>query len=199
MADRRLVLASRNAHKVEELARILADTGELPGVPDVAETGVTFEANALLKAQAVGAATGLPAIADDSGLAVDVLGGSPGVFSARWAGPGHDDRANLDLLLAQLEDVPDAHRGAAFVCAVVVVLPDGRQLSTQGRMPGRLIRGRRGAGGFGYDPIFVADGQERTNAELSPAEKDAISHRGRALRAMAPLLAAALSADSARD
>ena len=179
MADRRLVLASHNAHKVEELARILSETGALPdwrvvgaadlaGVPEVAETGVTFEANALLKARAVGAATGLPSIADDSGIAVDVLGGSPGVFSARWAGPGHDDVENLELLLGQLHDVPDEHRGAAFVCVVAVVLPDGREL--------------------------VAEGQTRTNAELTPAEKDAISHRGRALRTMAPRLAEALAA-----
>jgi XTP/dITP diphosphohydrolase len=205
VADRRLVLASHNAHKVEELARILAETGALPGwevvgaaglpgVGEVAETEVTFEGNALLKARAVCVATGVAAVADDSGLCVDALNGCPGVFSARWAGPGRDDAANLDLLLGQLHDVPDEHRGAAFVCAVAVVLPDGRELLTHGRMPGRLIRQRRGTGGFGYDPIFVADGGDRTNAELSPAQKDAISHRGLALRAMAPLLAEALAA-----
>lgn len=205
MADRRLVLASHNAHKVEELGRILAETGALPdwrvigagglpGVEEVPETEVTFEGNALLKARAIAGVTGLPSIADDSGLAVDVLNGCPGVFSARWAGPGHDDAANLDLLLSQLLDVADEHRGAAFVCVVAVVLPDGRELLTHGRMPGRLVRQRRGTGGFGYDPVFVADGQTRTNAELTPAEKDAISHRGLALRAMAPLLADALAA-----
>lgn len=204
---RRIVLATRNEHKVHELARILGDlVTELdlevvavtayPGVEDVPETEVTFAGNSLLKARAVVAATGRPALADDSGLAVDVLGGAPGVFSARWsgsrAGSGASrqerDRANLELLLEQLADVPDGHRGAAFVCAAVLVLPDGRYAVAEGRVPGRLVRAPRGENGFGYDPIFVPEGDVRTLAEHTDTEKDAISHRGRAFRALAPSL-----------
>ena len=193
---RRIVLATRNAHKVSELQAILDDlvgeleleivgVGEFPDVADVVETGVTFAENATLKAVAVAEATGLPALADDSGLAVDVLGGAPGVYSARWAGTHGQDRANLDLLLAQLSDVPDEHRAAAFVCAAVLALPDGTVVVREGRMPGTLAREPRGENGFGYDPILVVDGDVRTAAELSAEDKNAISHRGKAFRALA--------------
>ena len=194
----RLVLATRNQAKVTELRQILdgvrapdGDPIELvgmeafPQVADVVETGVTFAANALLKAHAVAQATGLPSIADDSGLAVDVLGGSPGVFSARWAGRHGDDQANLELLLAQLSDVPDEHRQAHFACAAAFARPDGKDHVLHGRLPGSLIRAPRGTNGFGYDPILVPDGDTRTCAELTAAEKNAISHRGRAFRALA--------------
>lgn len=193
-----LVLATRNPHKVVELRRILADAGldgvelrgldAFPGVPEVAETGVTFTENAALKALAVAQATGLPAVADDSGLCVDVLGGAPGVFSARWCGHHGDDRANLELLLAQLHDVPDGHRGAHFGCAAVAALPGGGQLVATGELVGTLTRSARGGNGFGYDPIFLPDGETRTTAEMSPAEKNAVSHRGRAFRALAEQL-----------
>lgn len=200
---RRLVLATRNAHKVDELRRILADAGlvvelagvdAFPDVPDVAETGTTFVENALLKAHAVAAATGLPAVADDSGLCVDVLGGMPGVFSARWAGGHGDDRANLELVLAQLSDVPDDRRAAHFACAAALALPDGAEHVVEGRLSGTLIRQPRGSSGFGYDPIFVPEGDTRTTAEMPPSDKDAISHRGRAFRALAPVVAGLLSA-----
>lgn len=192
----RVVLATRNEHKVVELREILADlvtelrldivgVSVFPDVADVVETGVTFAENALLKARAVAQATGLPAIADDSGLAVDVLGGSPGVFSARWSGRHGDDRANLDLLLAQVADVPDEHRAAAFVCAAVLAMPDGRTRVREGRMPGMLARAPRGTNGFGYDPILLVEGGSRSSAELTPAEKNAISHRGTAFRLLA--------------
>jgi XTP/dITP diphosphohydrolase len=163
------------------------------GAPEPVEDGVTFEANALIKARALAAFSGLPAVADDSGIAVDVLGGSPGVFSARWSGRHGDDDANLDLLLAQLSDVPDEHRGARFVCAAALVTPDGTEVVRLGEMRGTLLRARRGAGGFGYDPIFRPDGETRSSAELSPDEKNAISHRGKAFRALAPDVAAVLS------
>lgn len=192
---RRVVLATRNEHKVVELAAILAEVmaeldceivgvGTFGDVPDVVETGVTFEENALLKARFVAQATGLPALADDSGLAVDVLGGSPGVFSARWAGRHGDDEATLRLLLSQLADVPEAHRGAAFVCAAALALPDGRTRVRTGRFEGSLATGPRGEHGFGYDPILVVAGDTRTAAELCPAEKNARSHRGIAFRAL---------------
>lgn len=202
---RRIVLATRNAHKVAELRAILADVlaqldAELVGVEDyphvgeVVESGVTFAENALLKARAVAEATGLPALADDSGLAVDVLGGSPGVFSARWAGRSEaedKDAANNALLLAQLADVPDEHRGAGFVCAAALALPDGRTVVREGTVRGTLAREPRGTGGFGYDPLLVLpDG--RTLAEYTPEEKHAISHRGRAFRALAEDLLALL-------
>jgi XTP/dITP diphosphohydrolase len=192
-----LVLATRNPHKVDELHEILADAGvdvhlvaasDFPDVPDVAETGETFAANALLKARAVAAATGLPAVADDSGLCVDALNGMPGIFSARWAGGHGDDRANLDLVLAQISDVPDERRGAAFECAAALALPDGRERVAEGRLEGVLVRERRGSGGFGYDPVFLPHGDSRTTAEMSAAEKHAISHRGRAFRALAPAI-----------
>lgn len=195
------VLATRNHNKVDEVRAILAATGipvALLGVdafedlPDIVETGVTFAENALLKAADVARRTGLPAIADDSGLCVDVLGGAPGVFSARWAGKHGDDAANLDLLLAQLADIADEHRGAHFACAAALVLPDGTEAVREGRIDGTLLRARRGANGFGYDPIFLPDGHDRTTAEMAPAEKNTISHRTRAFRALAEDLAALL-------
>jgi XTP/dITP diphosphohydrolase len=198
MSQPRLVLASRNEHKVAELRRILAEFGlsvELVGVdgfadvPEVEETGATFAENALLKAHAVAAATGLPAVADDSGLSVDALAGMPGVLSARWSGSHGDDRANLDLVLGQLADLPDDRRGAAFHCAAALALPDGSQAVAEGHWTGHLVRAPRGTNGFGYDPIFVPDGQSRTSAEMSAQEKDAHSHRARALRALAPVVA----------
>ncbi|PFG19992.1 RdgB/HAM1 family non-canonical purine NTP pyrophosphatase [Serinibacter salmoneus] len=206
MTTPRLVLATRNAHKVGELRAILAAAlpGLAPGavvgadaypqVPDVVEDGVTFAANALKKARALAEATGLPALADDSGLAVDVLGGAPGIFSARWSGVHGDDAANLDLLLAQLSDVPAQHRGAAFVCAAALVTPTGEEIVREGRLAGTLLTERHGEGGFGYDPILRPDGESRSCAELSPAEKNAISHRGAAFRAIAPQVARVLGA-----
>lgn len=193
----RVVLATRNAHKLVEMRRILDEAGlqielvgtdEFPDLADVAETGSTFAANALLKARSVCAETGLPAIADDSGLGVDALNGMPGIFSARWSGVHGDDIANLSLLLGQLSDVPDNRRGAAFHCAAAVVLPDGTERVVEGAIDGTLIREPRGTNGFGYDPIFVPLGESRTTAEMSAEEKDAISHRGRAMRALVPVL-----------
>ena len=188
-----LVLATRNAAKLRELARILggqvplAGLDDFPGAPDVPETGATFEENALLKARAIAEYTGRPAVADDSGLCVDALNGMPGVLSARWAGGHGDDKANLDLVLAQVADVPDPRRGARFVCAAALV--DGaREVVVTGTVAGRLIRERRGTGGFGYDPIFLPDGFEETTAEMTPEAKDAISHRGRAFRALAAFI-----------
>jgi XTP/dITP diphosphohydrolase len=194
----KIVLATRNAGKIEELRRILDGVEVVgleayPDAPDVPETELTFTGNALLKAHAIAAHTGLPAVADDSGLCVDALNGMPGVLSARWSGrfgraSGEMDRANLDLLLDQLADVAPALRGAHFACAAVCARPDGGEQVVEARMDGRIIEAPRGSGGFGYDPIFVADGQARTNAELSAAEKDAISHRGKAFRALAERL-----------
>jgi XTP/dITP diphosphohydrolase len=196
---RRLLLATRNRGKLVELRRILDGAlgggavellgcDDVPGCPEVPETGLTFTENSLLKARATAAHTGLPTVADDSGLAVDALNGMPGVFSARWAGRHGDDEANLRLLLAQLADVPDGRRGAAFVCAAALVLPDGTERVVERRQEGEVIREPRGSGGFGYDPVFVGAGRSRTNAELSPAEKDAISHRGAAFRAVAEIV-----------
>jgi XTP/dITP diphosphohydrolase len=195
----RVVLATRNDHKVVELRAILADVcdelgleivgaSEWPDAPDVVEDEVSFEGHARLKAVALALHTGLPALADDSGLSVEVLGGAPGIFSARWSGRHGDDRANLELLLAQLADVKDEHRAAAFVCAAVLAMPDGRVRATEGRMPGLLAREPKGTNGFGYDPILVVEGDTRHSAELSPEEKNAISHRGKAFRRMAPHL-----------
>ncbi|HEY7484290.1 MAG TPA: RdgB/HAM1 family non-canonical purine NTP pyrophosphatase [Streptosporangiaceae bacterium] len=192
----RLVLATRNAGKIEELRRILASAmdieviglDEYPDAPDVPETELTFAGNALLKARAIAAHAELPAVADDSGLCVDALNGMPGVFSARWAGRHGDDLANLELLLAQLSDVPAEYRGAHFACVAAVALPSGVEKTVEGRIDGRVIDAPRGTGGFGYDPIFVPDGESRTTAEMAPAEKDAISHRGRAFRALAKTL-----------
>jgi XTP/dITP diphosphohydrolase len=198
-----VVLATQNAGKVEELRRILGDAVELVGLDEVTpyepgpETGATFADNALAKAREAVQHTGLPAVADDSGLAVDAMNGMPGVLSARWAGRHGDDRANLELLLAQLADVPDERRQAGFVCAAAFALPNGRSEVVQGEMRGRLTREPRGTGGFGYDPLLVPDGLDRTTAELSAQEKDAISHRGRAFRLLAPRLVQALG-DSSR-
>ncbi|GAB2484800.1 RdgB/HAM1 family non-canonical purine NTP pyrophosphatase [Streptosporangium sandarakinum] len=198
----RVVLATRNAGKITELRRILAEAGvpveivgleEFPEIGDVPETGLSFAENALLKAHAVARASGLPAVADDSGLCVDALNGMPGIFSARWSGRHGDDLANLELLLAQVSDVPVEHRGAHFACAAALALPDGRERVAEGTMHGVIIDAPRGTGGFGYDPVFVPEGESRTSAELSAAEKDAISHRGRAFRALAPILAETLS------
>jgi XTP/dITP diphosphohydrolase len=192
-----VVLATRNLHKLDELRRILAAAGasvdlvsvaRFPDLPDVVETGLTFAENAVLKASATATATHLPAIADDSGLAVDALNGMPGVFSARWAGRHGDDAANLELLLRQVVDVPDPRRGAAFVCAAALAMPSGGTVVEEGRLTGRLAHEPRGTNGFGYDPVFIPEGQTRTTAEMSPAEKDAVSHRGRAFRALAPHL-----------
>jgi XTP/dITP diphosphohydrolase len=199
MAADTLVLATRNEGKLRELARILSQQVRLvgldtfPAAPDVPETGATFEANALLKARAIAAYTKLPSVADDSGLCVDALNGMPGVLSARWAGQHGDDKANLDLVLAQVSDVPDACRGARFVCAAALVVPSGREWVVTGEVEGRLIRAPRGSGGFGYDPIFQPDGFTETTAEMTPQAKDAISHRGRAFRALAPFITGSLS------
>jgi XTP/dITP diphosphohydrolase len=190
-----VLLATRNPHKLAELRRILADLQpdlRVIGLDDAApydevpETAATFADNALTKARVGALATGLITVADDSGLAVDALNGMPGVLSARWSGRHGDDAANLRLLLDQIVDVPDGRRGAAFVCAAALATPSGGQVVVEGQMPGRLVRQPRGHNGFGYDPIFVADGKTLTNGELPPAEKDAISHRGKALRAIAP-------------
>lgn len=187
------VLATHNAHKVEELRRILAPL--VPGIelqhydgPEPVENGVTFEENALIKARAAARHTGLPAIADDSGIAVDVLGGCPGVFSARWGGPARDARTNLDLLLWQLSDVPDEHRAAKFVCVAALVTPEGEEMR-RGEWRGSILREARGAEGFGYDPIFAPEGEDgRSAAEIGSAKKDAVSHRRRAFEALAELL-----------
>jgi XTP/dITP diphosphohydrolase len=197
----RLVLATANQKKLAELSRILAGghvdvdlatLDEFPGAPEVAETGATFAENALLKARAIAHFTGKPVVADDSGLCVDAMNGMPGVLSARWSGRHGDDEANLRLLLAQLTDVPDERRGANFTCAAALVLPGGREHMTEGVMRGRLVREPRGQNGFGYDPVFVAEGMSGTNAELDVSAKDRISHRGKALRALAPVIAALL-------
>jgi len=239
MAADTVVLATRNAAKLRELARILgaedgahdrgtqirlAGLDEFPGAPDVPETGATFEENALLKARAIADYTGLPAVADDSGLCVDALSGMPGVLSARWAGGHGDDKANLELVLAQVADVPDTRLGARFVCAAALVVPDvgallalslpggpippdppgggttppnppgTKEWVVTGQVEGRLIRAPRGSGGFGYDPIFLPGGFDQTTAEMTAEAKDAISHRGRAFRALAPFITAACDA-----
>ncbi|GAB2990783.1 RdgB/HAM1 family non-canonical purine NTP pyrophosphatase [Amycolatopsis acidiphila] len=196
----RVLLATRNAKKLGELRRILEAEGvsgvEVIGLADVEEfdeapeTGATFEENALAKARDAAKATGLVSVADDSGIAVDALNGMPGVLSARWAGRHGDDQANLELVLAQTSDTPDERMGAAFVCAAALVVPDGEETVVRGEWRGTLTRKPRGANGFGYDPIFVPEGETRTSAELDPAEKDAVSHRGRALRALLPQLRA---------
>lgn len=188
----RVVLATRNDHKVAEVTRILQAEGldveliALPDdAPDVAETETTFAGNALLKARSAAAVTGLAAIADDSGLCVDALHGMPGVLSARWSGQHGDDAANLALVLAQMSEVPDARRGAQFVCAAAWVGPDGQEHVVEGVLEGSLAREPHGENGFGYDPIFRPLGYVLTTAELRPHEKDAISHRGQAIRLLA--------------
>jgi XTP/dITP diphosphohydrolase len=207
----RLVLATANPHKLVELTRILqagrvevelAGLADFPGAPDVAESGATFAENSLLKARAIAEFTGLPAVADDSGLCVDALNGMPGVLSARWSGRHGDDEANLRLVLAQLADVPDERRGARFACAAALVLPAGREHVTEAIVTGSLTREPRGHNGFGYDPIFVPDAAVLaaaglaaaglTTAEMEAADKDRISHRGKALRGLAPVIAALL-------
>jgi XTP/dITP diphosphohydrolase len=198
-----LVLATTNPHKLMELTRILAaehvnvdlvGLGEFPRAPEVAETGATFAENALLKAKAVAAFTGLASVADDSGLCCDAMNGMPGVLSARWSGRHGSDAENLSLLLGQLSDVPDERRGAHFSCVAALVLPSGQQALSEGILRGRLIREPRGTNGFGYDPVFVPEGDRRTTAEMSAEEKDAISHRGRAFRGLATAIAALVSA-----
>jgi XTP/dITP diphosphohydrolase len=195
----RVLLATGNDGKLAELRALLPPRVRVLGLADVPayealpETGATFEDNALIKARQAAAETGILALADDSGLQVDALSGMPGVLSARWSGMHGDDAANNALLLAQIADVPDERRGAAFVSAVALVSPDGRTEVTRGRWPGRIIRAPRGSNGFGYDPLFVpgesdADGTGRTSAELTPEQKNALSHRGRAMRAMLPTI-----------
>lgn len=198
VAAPRLVLATRNAGKLRELRSLLR--GKVPGLdvdtqvidavtagaPDVVESGATFEENALLKARAVAEATGILAIADDSGLAVDVLGGAPGIFSARWAGRHGDDSANLNLLLSQLADIPEGRRQARFVCAAALALPGGTDVVRRGELEGTLLSEPRGEGGFGYDPALQPLGMDRSCAELAPEEKNAISHRGQAFEALLP-------------
>jgi XTP/dITP diphosphohydrolase len=197
----RLLLATRNAGKLAELRRLLE--AAVPGVeviglrdvddyPEAPETGATFEENALLKAREAARYTGLPAVADDSGLTVDALNGMPGVLSARWSGRHGDDDANTALLLGQLADVPDERRGAAFVCAAALVTPDGTERVLERMWRGRLVHEKRGTNGFGYDPVFVPEGLDVTSAELEPAEKDARSHRGQAFAALVPVLAEVL-------
>lgn len=192
------VLATHNEGKKRELLAILgpvlgADTVVLTaaeaGLRDVAETGVTFAENALIKARAAAAATGRTAIADDSGISVDVLGGAPGIFSARWAGRHGDDRANLELLLAQLSDIGGEHRGAQFRCAAAAVTADGREFTAEGVMPGRLATAPAGQNGFGYDPIFLPEGSTSTAAQMSPEEKNSRSHRRLAFDSLAAILA----------
>jgi XTP/dITP diphosphohydrolase len=194
----RVLLATRNAKKLVELRRILDAEGvtgvEVVGLdavapfPETPETAATFEENALAKARDAARASCLPCVADDSGLTVDALNGMPGVLSARWAGKHGDDQANLDLVLGQLADVPDARRGGAFVCAAALAKPDSGEVVVRGEWRGRIVREERGTNGFGYDPIFVPEGETRTSAEMSPEEKDASSHRGRALRQLLPHL-----------
>jgi XTP/dITP diphosphohydrolase len=195
----RILLATRNDAKLAELRRLVGGQGievvglaDVPEFPEAPETGATFEENALAKARDAAAATGLVAVADDSGLTVDALGGMPGVLSARWSGRGgartERDAANLALVLDQMADVPEERRGAAFVCAAAAAHPDGREVVVVERWPGTLIRLPRGTNGFGYDPAFVPEGESRTSAEMAPEEKDAVSHRAQALRALLPRL-----------
>jgi len=199
----RLLLATRNTKKLTELRRILAASDlcdlqvigldDVPPFPQAPETAASFEGNALAKARDAASATGLATVADDSGLEVDALNGMPGVLSARWAGRHGDDAANLQLVLDQLADVPDDRRGAAFVCAAALAAPGSTQTVVRAYWRGTLTRAARGSNGFGYDPIFVPAGEKRTSAELDPAEKDAVSHRGQALRALLPALRALTS------
>ena len=201
-----VVLASHNAHKLEELRRVLAPL--VPGIeligydgPEPVESGVTFEENALLKARAAAAHTGLPAIADDSGISVDVLGGCPGIFSARWGGPERSDSGNVDLLLWQLSDLADEHRGAAFMCAAALALPpgasgsgdDGDEVSVLAAWRGSVLRAPAGEGGFGYDPVFLPEGETRSAAQMTAEEKDAVSHRRRAFTELSKELLRRLS------
>jgi XTP/dITP diphosphohydrolase len=197
----RLLLATRNAGKLAELRRLLHEAvpgvevvglRDVPEYPEAPETGATFADNALLKAREAVKYTGLPAVADDSGITVDALNGMPGVLSARWSGRHGDDDANTALLLGQLADVPDERRGGAFVCAAALVTPEGAEEVLQREWRGRVIHEKRGTNGFGYDPVFVPDGLEQTSAELDPAEKDARSHRGQAFAALVPVIRSVL-------
>jgi XTP/dITP diphosphohydrolase len=192
----KLLLASRNAKKLRELRRIVADLhgievlslDDVPAFPEAPETAPDFEGNALAKARDATAATGLPSVADDSGISIDALNGMPGVLSARWCGRHGDDEANIDLVLGQLGDVPDERRGGAFVSVVALVVPGGDEVVVRGEWPGTIRRERSGANGFGYDPIFQPDGYDITSAEMTPEQKDSLSHRGRALRLLLPHL-----------
>jgi XTP/dITP diphosphohydrolase len=200
----RIALATHNAHKVEEILAILsplvpglapediASAGEL-GAPSPVEDGTTFAENALIKARALCASSRLPAIADDSGIAVDIMGGAPGIFSALWSGRHGADAENLELLLAQMADIPAANRGAAFVCAAVLVKADGTEVVEMATVRGALATTASGENGFGYDPIFIPDGYSVTSAELAPEEKNRISHRAAAFRALAPYVAEVLA------
>ena len=197
----RLLLATRNAGKLAELRRLLADAvpgvevvglADVPEYPEAPETGATFADNALLKAREAVRHTGLPAVADDSGITVDALNGMPGILSARWSGRHGDDDANTALLLGQIADVPDERRGAAFVCAAALVTADGHEHVLERQWRGAVLREKRGTNGFGYDPVFVPEGLARSAAELSAAEKDARSHRGQAFAALVPVIADAL-------
>jgi XTP/dITP diphosphohydrolase len=194
--SQKLVLATRNSGKIIEFRRILEEiapgavelisVNQFPDLVDVEETGSTFEENSLLKARYTAAATGLPAIADDSGLCIDALGGAPGIFSARWAGKHGDDRANLEKVLEQLKDVSEEKRGAHFLCVASLVLPDGREHVAEGRFDGSILRSAVGTNGFGYDPIFQPKGLAISSAQMSAEEKDLVSHRGKSLRSIAP-------------
>jgi len=198
----RLLLATRNAGKLAELRRLLE--AAVPGVevvglrdvddyPEAPETGASFAENALLKAREAVRYTGLPAVADDSGLTVEALNGMPGILSARWSGRHGDDEANTALLLNQIADVPDERRGGAFVCAAALVTPDGTERVLERQWRGSVIREKRGTNGFGYDPVFVPEGLQLTSAELAPEEKDARSHRGQAFAALVPVIAEILT------
>jgi XTP/dITP diphosphohydrolase len=194
--SKKLVIATRNAGKIAEFRRILdaiaqgavelVGLDEFKNLVDVEETGATFEENALLKARYTAKMTGLPSISDDSGLCIDALGGAPGIFSARWAGAHGNDKANLEKVLEDLENVPDEERGAHFICATALVMPDGREVVKEERFEGNILRSPIGDQGFGYDPIFSPLGKEISSAQMSAEEKDAVSHRGKSLRAIAP-------------
>ncbi len=199
----KLLLATRNHGKIVEFRRILdavapgaielVGLDAFPDLHDVDETGSTFEENALLKAREMSQATGLPAIADDSGLCIDALNGDPGIFSARWAGTHGNDQANIEKVLGQLKDVPDEQRGAYFICVAALYLPDGRTFCQEGRFYGTILHSPVGENGFGYDPIFAPEGLDISSAQMSSEEKDAVSHRGKALRAIAPVVMSALN------
>jgi XTP/dITP diphosphohydrolase len=192
----KLVLATKNSGKVVEFRRILEELGasnlevvgldSFPEIGDIEETGKTFEENSLLKARTISNLTGLPALADDSGICVDALGGAPGLYSARYSGNG--DAANNQKLLEALKDVPEEKRTAYFICVAAYVRPDGFEKVEEGRFYGKIMREVVGSGGFGYDPLFQPDGQNCSSAQLSAEEKDAISHRGKAMRAIAPYI-----------
>jgi XTP/dITP diphosphohydrolase len=196
VSPHKLLLATRNKGKIEEFRRILDGIAagkidllgleQFPDLHDVDETGSTFEENALLKAREASYATGIPAIADDSGLCVDFLNGAPGIFSARWAGRHGDDKANTAKVLESLSGVPDEKRSAHFTCVAALVLPDGRSHVEEAHFKGWVLQSPIGDLGFGYDPIFRPEGLQISSAQMSAEEKDAISHRGKSLRAIAP-------------